>query len=368
MSTPGAVHAQRALRTFGALTGARLYEARRHLFGRRRWWWGRRHYEHLWPFADAWSATATLASLAGGRRARDVLPGFMAGVSAYGGEAGPDPAGDARPDPAGHGAVGHGAVGFESSVTAPLGPGGDRYYDDNAWVGLALVAHHRLRPGDGALDLARRVFAFVVSGWSTDVSWRNPGGIRWIEPASSLTRNTCANAPAAELGALLSTEAGDEACRWALRIYDWVRATLRRPDGLYADHVSPDGTLDPAVWSYNQGSMIGAGVLLHRRTGEAAYLSHAQETARAAMARFDVPLLASEGPTFAAVFLRNLLLLDDVAPDPRHRALALAFADHMWEHGRDRRTGLFGGGAAPLNPAAGMVQVLALAAGAPPHP
>jgi hypothetical protein len=43
--------------------------------------------------------------------------------------------------------------------------GGDRYYDDNAWVGLALVQLERLDPGSGHLDRAAELFRFAVSGW-----------------------------------------------------------------------------------------------------------------------------------------------------------------------------------------------------------
>ena len=40
--------------------------------------------------------------------------------------------------------------------------GGDRYYDDNAWVGLALVQLERMRPGSGYLDRADELFRFAV--------------------------------------------------------------------------------------------------------------------------------------------------------------------------------------------------------------
>ena len=73
-------------------------------------------------------------------------------------------------------------AGFESVVTPPLGSGGDRYYDDNAWLGLALVRHYELTGDRAILRLAQRVFAFVISGWSTNATWQEPGGIRWKEP------------------------------------------------------------------------------------------------------------------------------------------------------------------------------------------
>ncbi len=134
--------------------------------------------------------------------------------------------------------AGTGSAGFESVVTPPLGSGGDRYYDDNAWLGLALVRHHELTGDPVLLRLAERVFPFVVSGWSTEASWEIPGGIRWKEPASNRSRNTCVNGPAAELAARLHEKTGDSAhLEWALRTYEWTRTSpagprlpVRRPD------------------------------------------------------------------------------------------------------------------------------------------
>ena len=350
-------NAGRAETTFRAITAARLYSRRRRLFGRRHWllW---RHYENLWPYADTWSATCTLSSLEqsspGDAVGSSSLPSFFDGLGAY-----------HRSHAAALG--GSGPLSFESSVVAPLGRGGDVFFDDNAWLALALIRHHELRGDERALALARRLFAFVVSGWSSDTSWHHPGGIRWKEVVSNTSRNTCSNGPVAEVAVLLHVHTGDPETRaWALRIYEWVRATLLDQRDLYVDRVAPDGTLDSTIWSYNQGTMIGAGVLLHTITGEPRYLDHATATAAASLDRFTVEALTAQDAAFNAVFFRNLLLLDGVVPDPRSRRLLLAYADEMWTR-REARTGLFGAGPSPLNGTAPLIEVFALAAGAPPH-
>ena len=57
-----------------------------------------------------------------------------------------------------------------------------RYFDDNAWLGLAAL--HL-----GRRDLAEEAFDFVRTG-------EDPaGGVRWVEDAT--TRNTCSTASAA---------------------------------------------------------------------------------------------------------------------------------------------------------------------------
>jgi predicted alpha-1,6-mannanase (GH76 family) len=161
---------------------------------------------------------------------------------------------------------------------------------------------------------------------------------------------------------------GDRAAlEWSVRIYDWVRSALLTPDGLYLDQIAPDGTRRKEIWSYNQGTMIGAGVLLHRATGDESYLAQAAVTAGASLGRFSLPVLLSQDAAFNAVFFRNLFLLDQVSPDPGYRRLARAYADEMWAGHRDSRTGLFRGGNSALNSSAPLVEIYALLAGAPAH-
>jgi hypothetical protein len=345
---------QRATATLAAIRSRRLWSRTHHLFGCRRRWMLGREYETLWPFTDAWSALCTLSSLPGQGEAMRLLDTMVDGLRAYSEEPGiMESAGDA---------------GFESVVTAPLGSGGDRYYDDHAWLGLALVRHHELTGDPALLRLARRVFSFVVSGWSAEVTWEVPGGIRWKEPSTNRSRNTCSNGPAAALAAKLHERTGDGSyLDWAVRIYDWTRRALLNADGLYADRIAPDGTRTPTIWSYNQGSMLGSGVLLGRQTRNSSYVDQAVGTADAYVGGTTVPDLVAQDPAFNAVFFRNLLVLDRERPEPHYRALASGYGTRMWETRRIRH-GLFADKSSPLNNAAAMLQIYALLAGAEPHP
>ena len=116
---------------------------------------------------------------------------------------------------------------------------------------------------------------------------------------------------------------------------------MQGEDGLYSDHILPNGIIEPKVWSYNQGSMIGAGVLLHQATGDTSYLEQAVRTASASTVHYaDVTTLSAELPAFAAIYFRNLLFLDAIRPDPTFRALAETYAATMWERRRDPVSGL----------------------------
>jgi len=347
--------AARAEASFRAITARRLYSRRRHLFGKRSFL-RLRAYEDLWPYANAWSAACTLSSLDRSSAATPFLNVLFDGLAAY-----------HRSHTAAISTSG--PVGFESVVVPPLNTGGDVFFDDNAWLALALLCHYDLTKDERAISLAVRVFDFITSGWSTEPSWIHPGGIRWKQSLATTSRNTCANGPTAEVAALVHQHTGDAtALAWSIRIYDWVRRVLLGPADLYFDRITPEGAVSEEIWSYNQGTMIGTGVLLHRITGAQGYLDQAVATATAAVSQFPVAELLRQDAAFNAVFFRNLLVLDQSSPDPAFGKLAAAYTDQMWELRRDRHTGLFSGRASPLNNSAPLVELSALVARAPPHP
>jgi hypothetical protein len=247
---------------------------------------------------------------------------------------------------------------------------GAAYHDDNEWVALVLVQHYRLYGDQNCLELARRIFAFIVAGWSDIPGWSHPGGITWANAPWSLGRNTCSNGPGAELGAELFLLTGDrDQLEWAVRIYDWAYGALRRDDGLYCDQMRPDGQLLPTIWSYNQGSMIGAGVLLYESTGDEAYLDQATRTAAASVAHYGrLEVLIEEPAIFVTVYLRNLLLLDGLRPEPAYRDLAESYAVAMWEKRRYPSSGLFLPVSSGVNGTAPLVALEAMLAGSPPRP
>ena len=109
-----------------------------------------------------------------------------------------------------------------------------------------------------------------------------------------------------------------------------MRQCLLTPAQLYADHVNRRGIVEPALWSYNQGAMIGAGTLLYQATGNSAYLFQARQTARAALEYFTPERLAGENPFFPSVYFRNLMYLDSVTHDPPGPKLAQAYVDYAW--------------------------------------
>lgn len=356
------VYAERAARAFAAMRTQ--FWTRPGLYRRD----GRFHRPgtaaHLWPFSRALVATLDLAGVDGD------LPGFDADTSIKDDLAALERYWDPIRDPPAY-----------SSDVSGTRIGGDRYYDDNAWVGLALIQLERMRPGSGYLDRAGELFRFAVSGWD-----QHEGGVFWVEQGRGIgarnhDRNTVSNAPNAELGFHLSELTGtatpEPNAVHARAMYDWVVKTLdasRDPDragaGLFWDKVRGDGTIDETLWTYNQGSMIGANVLLARLEPPAhavLYLERAEAIARKSLTHFSQDEYIRQPAAFNAIFFRNLLLLHPVTGDANLQTAIIdtirTYADHAWDRTRDRRDRfhLSHGGVTLLHQSA-IVQLLALLA------
>jgi len=288
-------------------------------------------FSYLWPFSQALAATMTMTHVSGIAR----IPGLTAtltrelaarliGLRYYL---------DTNNSGAPEGTFTSSLAAFDGTVAPPTGPGGAKYYDDNEWVGIELVRMYALTHNPVALGSAEAIMAFVMAGWATDPELACPGGIPFSNSSENLERNTVTGGPGAELAVRLYQTTGNALyLQFAQQAYEWVRTCLLRPNNLYADHIGPHGTVAQALWSYNQGSMIGAGVLLYQATQNSAYLYQARQTAAAALAYFTPERLGAENPFFPSVYFRNILYLDSVTHDPPGPRLAQAYVDYAWQH------------------------------------
>ena len=235
-----------------------------------------------------------------------------------------------------------------------------RYYDDNAWLGL-LSLRLAVRTGDREHHRrAERIARFLRGGIHPE------GGVRWREGHES--RNACSTAPTAELFVAL---AGSDGPALATTLAAWIDGTLVRDDGLIADRIEGT-TIERTAWSYNQGAAIG----LHRRlaaaTGDPSFRARAVRLAHASLDTFGPERSWTEPQPFLVIWFREVLALPDVADEARHRLVD--HVDRLLADGLDAQTGLFtaGGlgtydGRSTIDQAA-VIQLLALAAGAPPSP
>lgn len=307
-------------------------------------------YSYLWSFSQALAATISVSSISGqaasqaSAHSREIQVRLL-GLGKY--WATPSPVAGKAPtgeQPEGE-ETGEGSEPAEAPGIAPpelpsfngevVPPGGASYYDDNEWVGIELLRLYKLRHEAPALEKAEQIMAFVMAGWESNPKLACPGGVPFSDAPSNTDRNTVTDGPAAELGAQLFRITGNLAyLGFAQQAYQWVRSCLTESDGLYADHIRLHGVIDPTEWSYNQGTMIGAGVLLYQATGNSEFLYQARQTAKAALAYYTIPRLLGENPFFVSVYLRNIMYLDAVTHDPPGSKLAQSYIDSVWVHQR----------------------------------
>ena len=230
----------------------------------------------------------------------------------------------------------------DGAYASVIGPSGDVYYDDNEWIALELLRWYHLRDAGHALAGAKRLFGIVVKAWDSDRTHACPGGIFWTNARGNDDRNTVTAATGALLGLELYEATRDPSkLAWSKQMLSWVTTCMLAPDGLLWDHLDLDGTRDEAHWSYNQGTAIGANVLLYRLTGDEGALRSAEQLADTSLAYFDRTPGGREPPFFLAILFRNLLELAAVDGNGDYRAEAQDYADAAWDRLHDARTGLF---------------------------
>jgi hypothetical protein len=317
-------------------------------------------FSYLWPFSQAFAATVSLANVPHMpvSFARE-LHSRMIGLQSYL---------DTDNSGASEGTFTSTLAAFDGTVAPPAGPGGTKYYDDNDWVGIELMRAYKLTHEPSLLGSAEAIMAFEMASWEGNPQLPCSGGIPFSNDAENSDRNTVTTAPAAELAVQLYRATGNlQYLQFGEMAYEWVRRCLLQPSGLYADHIDAHGTVETMLWSYGQGTMIGAGTLLYQATGNGAYLYQARQTARAALAYFTPEQLGSEIPFFPSVYFRNLLYLDSVTHDPPGAKLAQSYVDYAWQHLR-LTNNLFVAGspaAAQLLVQAAIVQIYALLSSPP---
>jgi hypothetical protein len=284
-------------------------------------------YSYEWPFSQAYIATLDLSTVPGdgGRNYANDVKDREIGQERYWNTTGAT-----------------GLPGYDSYVRPPYANGGDKFYDDNEWAALAKVQQYLTTGDKSSLERAKQIFALVVSGWDTNTTHADAGGVFWTQASWSTDRNTVSNMPGAELGLRLYQITGDHSYfDWAKRMYDWTNKYLQAPDGLYWDHLDLQGNIEKTEWSYNQGVPVGVNVLLYKVTGDQSYLREAERVADAALAYYGTTAIYQQPAFFNSIFFKNLLLLQSADHNLTYERALQSYADTVWNTNRDAQTGLF---------------------------
>jgi hypothetical protein len=161
-----------------------------------------------------------------------------------------------------------------SGYNASNGNCGDRYYDDNAWIALALLELYELTEDSKYLDWARSTVAFCMTGENGPQGTPN-GGIRWHE-SNTTGASVCSTAPTCLANLILYQITGIESYNAdGQRLYDWlINSDLRNSSWIF--HETNQGPL-----GYQTAVVTQAAVCLYRIAGNDSYLQEAQWMAAA---------------------------------------------------------------------------------------
>lgn len=153
------------------------------------------------------------------------------------------------------------------------------FNDDIMWAVIAMTRAYKLTGIQKYLDTAKANFALT---WDRAYSKDLGGGLFWrIE---NQCKNACVNGPGAIAACLLGEALGEEAYfEKAKSLIEWMVATIYEEDGHVYDSIGMDGRKNPWASTYNQGTFIGANMLLYKHYGDKKFDNYAAAAADYAM-------------------------------------------------------------------------------------
>lgn len=196
------------------------------------------------------------------------------------------------------------------------------YVDDMEWMALAQIRMFESTGNRIYISKAREIYDdWVWTTWGPEDEAPWYGGITWKTDVNK-SKNACSNGPAAIIAARIYRfydKAGfvhgkgkDAYLEEALKIYGWLKKHLfNATTGAVSDNMNMKGRIDPAVYTYNQGTFIGAAYELFLITGEKQYMDDAVKAAGYVMNKMtranqgvlsDAP--GGDGGLFHGIFFR----------------------------------------------------------------
>ncbi|KQN38438.1 alpha-1,6-mannanase [Pedobacter sp. Leaf41] len=206
-------------------------------------------------------------------------------------------------------------------------------YDDMMWWIMSLTRAYEITKNQAYLDKAKSGFAKVWSGSYDPVK----GGMFWDFKHSG--KNACINFPTVIAAVRLYNVTKDEAyLTKAKEIYAWSRINLFDiAKGRVADHKVGDNNPGFEDYTYNQGTLIGAAVLLYKNTNTQSYLDDAKIAANYTKNIMSDPsgILPAEGDwneqgVLKAIFAQYLADLAKAYPAGDYAKWAIFNADTAW--------------------------------------
>ncbi len=239
------------------------------------------------------------------------------------------------------------------------------FVDDMEWIVLAQLRMFESTKKEAYINKAMQMYndwIFPTWGPEDEAPWH--GGITWKTDARK-SKNACSNGPAAIIAARIYTfydkisDPGKKPRQAyldeAIKIYSWLRDNLYDPaEGKVFDNMSAGGNIGRAVYTYNQGTFIGAAHELYKITGKKQYLDDAVKASNYVIEKMSNNegvlgnATSGDGGLFNGIFFRyfvkliNEPRLDATNREKFHQYLTNC-ATVMAEQGVNQETMLYGG-------------------------
>lgn len=197
----------------------------------------------------------------------------------------------------------------------------DRYYDDNAWMVMALCETYDVLGDKKYLTWAREALLYVLSGEDSKLG----GGIYWRE-SDKKSKNTCSNGPSAAACIAVYQRTKEKAfLNRAAELYRWTKTNLQDPsDSLYWDSMNLEGKVDRTKWSYNTALMIRTAANLYRETKELRYHDDVLKMVEASKKKWLKNGRYQDGARFAHLLLESWLIAAELVPESKFELKLIA--------------------------------------------
>ena len=239
------------------------------------------------------------------------------------------------------------------------------FVDDMEWITLAQLRMFESTKQEKYFTKAKQIYNdYIWPTWGPEdeVPWH--GGITWKTDAKK-SKNACSNGPAAIIAARIyrmydkvtTTDKKPKKAYLdeAIKIYKWLRDNLYDPtEGKVYDNMNASGNISKAIYTYNQGTFIGAAHELYKITGNKQYLTEAVNASNYVIDHMSENggvlnnATSGDGGLFNGIFFRYFVKLinepdlDKANREKFHRYITNC-ASVMAEEGINSATMLYGG-------------------------
>lgn len=239
------------------------------------------------------------------------------------------------------------------------------FVDDMEWMALAQLRMYESTDDEKYIAKATQLYNdWIWPTWGPENETPWNGGITWKTDVEK-TKNACSNGPAAIIAARIYTmydqldNPGEKSKQAyldeAVKIYSWLKENLYNPaEGKVYDNMNREGKIDQAIYTYNQGTFIGAAHELYKITGDKQYLEDAITASNYVIDHMSenkgvlANATSGDGGLFNGIFFRYFVKLvndpdlDSVNHEKFHNYITNA-ATVMAENGVNKSTMLYGG-------------------------